>query len=158
MLIHFIVICFVLSVLLYYYGFVEYFLICTPGNFFYFLDYFFIFCKVNIVHHFNYYTIFGHFLLFDWFKYDLISQFFPEKRFYFFEQFAGFKAQILTNYFADLYLILSDGHILTGWYLHLMYNPGMPLLWLLIICFLVILYFYIIKFIFNLKKKNFSIW
>jgi cytochrome c-type biogenesis protein CcmF len=143
--IHIFFILFILHVLILNWGSFEYFNIFRPGDFLYFLQFFLLFRGINIINSYNYYTLFGNFLLTDWFHLKYIALIFPEKRFYFLEKFAGIKANIVTNYFSDLYLIIGDGQIISGWFIHIIYNPGMPLIWLTGLFIVFFFWYFLIK-------------
>jgi c-type cytochrome biogenesis protein CcmF len=138
----------------------EYFNIFRPGDFLYFLQFFLIFRGINIINNYNYYTLFGNFLLSDWFHLNYLSLIFPEKRFYFLEKFSGIKANIISNYFSDIYLIIGDGQIISGWFIHIIYNPGMPLLWLCGCSIVLFFWYFIVKGVIylNIKYTNLLLW
>lgn len=149
---HVLFIFFICAIFLSWFGFFEYFNLLTPGNSVYFLNYLFIFKGYNIINSFNYYTLFGNFLLVDWFQQILLGTSFPEKRFYFLENFSGVKANIMSNYFADIYTIIGDGNLISGWYVHLIYHPGMPLIWII-----GVLFFFLLLLSFLNKFNRYSI-
>lgn len=62
--------------------------------------------------------------------YGLVSSMFPEKRLYFIQNIFTTKASIHTNLFYDLYVVIGDGNIKTGWYIKLFYQPALSFLWL----------------------------
>jgi cytochrome c biogenesis factor len=128
-IIHIFFVIFGLHILILNWGSFEYFNIFRPGDFIYFLQYYLLFRGINIINTYNYYTLFGNFLLTDWFHIKYLSLIFPEKRFYFLDKFAGIKANIVSNYFSDIYIIIGDGQVISGWFIHLIYNPGMPIIW-----------------------------
>ena len=138
----------------------EYFNIFRTGDFLYFLQFFIVFRGVNIINNYNYYTLFGNFLVSDWFHLKYLALIFPEKRFYFLEKFSGIKANIVSNYFSDLYLIIGDGHIISGWFVHIIYNPGMPLLWLCGFCIVSFFWYYIFRSVMylNIRYTNLLLW
>jgi c-type cytochrome biogenesis protein CcmF len=140
-LIHILVVFFIFCILIFSYNSLEYFNVFRPGDSLYFLQLFLVFRGVTLINNYNYFTIFGNFVLTDWFHLKYLGLLFPEKRFYFIEKFAGIKAHIISNYFTDLYIVIGEGHILSGWFIHLMYNPGMPFIWVFGFCF-VLLFLY----------------
>lgn len=158
--IHLVFILFILLVLNLTTNSFEYFNIFRPGDFLYFLQFFLIFRGINIVNNYNYYTLFGNFFLSDWFHLNYLALIFPEKRFYFLEKFSGIKANIVSNYFSDIYLIIGDGHLISGWFIHIIYNPGMPLLWLCGGIFVFTFWYFLYNALrhLSIKYTNFLIW
>ena len=132
----------------------DFFSIMHIGDFLFFLKNVLVFNGIFIFNSFNYFSFWGSFYLFDWVFSDILSVFFPHIRFYFFEKILAFKVDILTNFLTDISLYLGDGSLTTGWYIHFFYNFGMPLIWLSFICFIVLLWVYLIFRFFFFKRLD----
>jgi len=60
----------------------------------------------------------------------LTQAFFPEQRYYYSNQLFTFKPLILSNLFLDLYLLIGDGNLHTGWFIKVILNPMNPWIWI----------------------------
>ena len=82
---------------------------------------------------------------------DLYNIIFNEQIFFYFKEFLNIKSNINSTLFKDLYIILGDGGINSGWYIKLIINPFINYLWL---SFIIIILgaIYILKQIF-IKNK-----
>lgn len=61
---------------------------------------------------------------------DLYNIIFNEQIFFYFKEFLNIKSNINSTLFKDLYIILGDGGINSGWYIKLIINPFINYLWL----------------------------
>lgn len=85
----------------------------------------FTFSNFNIKYSSNYNASEGTFTL----EADLFNAY-PEKRYYFFQDFYVTKPYVLSGLFEDLYVIIGDGNYLHGWDIKLYINPMMTFIWI----------------------------
>lgn len=55
---------------------------------------------------------------------------FTEQRYHLLNKTWTMKPHVLTNMFSDLYMILGKGNLEVGWYLKIIFNPFMAILWM----------------------------
>ncbi len=88
-----------------------------------------VFNKISEVEGPNYVAIRGNFLVYDN-KKNLITELNPENRFYPVTNNFTTEASIYTNLLGDLYSVLGEGNINSGWVLRIYYNPLVVWIWI----------------------------